>query len=354
MTRHAHRVRSSRLDYRLVRDARPRRAFTLVELLVVIAIIGILIGLLLPAVQAARESARRAQCKNNLKQIGLALQNYHSAQNYFPMGLYKAMGPAWSCYVLSYIEADNSFSGMQFDFSNEGSAPMQWAFRPPVNEINRTAMITACETVFPWTRCPSADLPEHVYDISMDHWHVPKRVPATYLGCASGVWTDDEKGFIPASLPSSEKSQVGAMEYLDGILFTNSAIGVQHVTDGTSNTIIVAEAVPEDVVDHFMDSDAESKGGGIFGAPPGRKDHWSMGGDDCDLDNTRDGSEHLGSTGVAMNQIGVELSFGSKHPGGCQGVMADGSVQFFRNEIDLKVWSNLGTRDDGQPIPSLE
>src|SRR5262249_54432616 len=135
-----------------------RGAFTLVELLVVIAIIGILIALLLPAVQAAREAARRSQCQNNLKQIGLALHGYHDTYKVFPIGMLSAIGNAWSGNMLPYIEGNTSFAQFRFD-AGEGSSVMQWAFPPPVNEANRTPMMTACETVFTWMRCPSANVP---------------------------------------------------------------------------------------------------------------------------------------------------------------------------------------------------
>jgi len=111
-----------------------RRAFTLVELLVVIAIIGILIALLLPAVQAAREAARRSQCTNNLKQIGLALHNYHDVQRSFPLGAYTGVGPVyghlsgtnWRTEILPYLEQGALYSKLTFD----GSAFSGWSGLP--------------------------------------------------------------------------------------------------------------------------------------------------------------------------------------------------------------------------------
>jgi len=340
------------LSFRTVgqRGGFTQRGFTLVELLVVIAIIGVLIGLLLPAVQAARESARRSQCQNNLKQIGLALQSYHDTHKVFPIGLLSAIGPAWSAYAMPYIEANTSYANFRFD-QPEGSGPMQWAFPPPINEAERTPMMTACETLFPWTRCPSANLPEHVYDVSMDGWHLPKRVPSSYLGCASGLATDDEKGckVRKCNLTVSAETNGDALLNLDGILYGNSVVGMQHITDGSSNTIIVAEAVP--LAEDNMTGEPRPS---PLGATISRKDHWAFGGDDCDLNNGKDGSEHCGSTGVPMNQETVELSFGSKHPGGCQAVFADGSVRMMRDTIDLRAWSYLGTRDDGQVAQGVE
>ena len=323
------------------RSMHSRSAFTLVELLVVIAIIGILIGLLLPAVQAARESARRSQCQNNLKQLGLALQIHHDTYGKFPKGLLGSKGAAWSGYILPFIEQSNHYSQFKVDGAdNEGADEFQWARPPPFNEALRTPMITACETVFPFFRCPSAALPEHVYDTSSDNWCVPKRSPCTYLGCASGTWTNDEKGRNPSG-SLNDISLLG----LDGILFSHSEINMKHITDGTSNTIIAGEAFPD-----AQDRDTRESvgGGGVFGgATGGPKDHWAIGGDDCDVDH--DGSEHCGSTGVPINDSN-ELAFGSKHPSGCQVLLTDGSARFIQETIDKTVWSWLGTRDDGNPI----
>ncbi len=322
------------------------KAFTLVELLVVIAIIGILIALLLPAVQAAREAARRAQCKNNLKQIGTGLLNYENTHLVFPMGLQNAIGCAWSGYILPFVEENNKFKNFVFDKS-EGSAPMQWAYAPPVHPSKETAMIIACETVFPFYRCPSAAIPLHVYDVSIDNWIVPKRVPAMYLGCASGVWTNDEQGINP---DSGTTQYHHALKGLDGVLFGNSAIKIRDITDGTSHTMIVGEALP-DITTTTLTKDT------IFLR---RKDHWAIGGDDADLRQGNDGSEHCGSTALPINAddmngtVNVELSFGSAHKGGCHILMADGSVQFLTDDIMPDLWVALGTRAGGEVIAKLE
>ena len=112
-----------------VARGRARMAFTLVELLVVIAIIGILVALLLPAIQAAREAARRSQCQNNLKQIGLAMTNYESATKTLPPGCFLGEGSAWSAFILPYLEEGAAFDWLTIGETDAGN--YQWANSAP-------------------------------------------------------------------------------------------------------------------------------------------------------------------------------------------------------------------------------
>ena len=186
-----------------------QRGFTLVELLVVIAIIGILVALLLPAVQAAREAARRSQCSNNLKQIGLALQMYNDTLQVTPDGALGAQGAAWSGYILPFIEQQSLQDIM--DFSHSGN---QWAVGFPGDPNSRMGNLVATETVIPSYRCPSASVPLHVYYISTDNWVVFRRVPATYLACASGHTNDQNMYTFPRTGRLSR-----LMHNLDGVMF---------------------------------------------------------------------------------------------------------------------------------------
>ena len=153
-----------------------RHAFTLVELLVVIAIIGILVGLLLPAVQAAREAARRMQCANNLKQMGLALHEYHDSHRTFPSGFIFPNRVFWTGMILPYVE--------------QGPLYQTLDFRLPFNDGNLPNG-AACAKYLPIFRCPSSNSPER-----LSVQGVSNRVPSNYLGVGSGTATRD-RGEIP-------------------------------------------------------------------------------------------------------------------------------------------------------------
>jgi prepilin-type N-terminal cleavage/methylation domain-containing protein/prepilin-type processing-associated H-X9-DG protein len=310
-----------------------KRGFTLVELLVVIAIIGVLIALLLPAVQAAREAARRTQCTNNLKQMGLALHMYQDQVKVLPMGAYDTQGAGWTCYILPYIEQQNLYSTLRFIEGEEG----QWAH--PSDVIPAAVRATrpnmrATETVIPGYRCPSAGVAEHVKYISSDAWHTLGRVPGCYIGSASGI------------VKNQNQNQ---LRNVDGMIFTESGIRIGDATDGLSNTMLVGETLPDDTP-----STAREPHQGT------NADHWYIGSDDIDISD--DFSEFLGSTGVPMNiflqklrtgetptlgEQQMQLSYGSAHPGGCHILLGDGSVRFVSETVDTVTWSNLGNREDG-------
>src|SRR5262245_1202766 len=130
-----------------------QRGFTLVELLVVIAIIGILVALLLPAVQAAREAARRSQCMNNLKQIGIALQNFHDSNKTLPPGVALGEGAMWSGFILAQLEESALANSVKIDYVNSRpyahDQPSYGTLADPYRNV------AACETLIPVFRCPS-------------------------------------------------------------------------------------------------------------------------------------------------------------------------------------------------------
>jgi len=295
------------------------RGFTLVELLVVIAIIGILIGLLLPAVQAARESGRRAYCLNNLKQMALASQQYAVVNQKFPPGfVFKEVdgsleGPFWTAYLLPFMEQDALFSTLDF---SQG-----WSTGHPNAD--------ACSHVISGFRCPSANAPLH-----MNIQGIDRRVPATYLACASGT-VPKESGSDP------RVSNFG----LDGTFYNFSATKLSDITDGTSKTVAFGEAV-FDITVAGVDY-----GGGIHIV-----DHWYIGSPSI---NPAEVSECLATTAVPINSVfekeafidAKELCFSSRHGSGAQIAFTDGHVEMVVSTIDPEVWSGMGTRSNGEVLP---
>ncbi|WP_254506651.1 DUF1559 domain-containing protein [Anatilimnocola floriformis] len=294
-----------------------RRAFTLVELLVVIAIIGVLVALLLPAVQSAREAARRTQCSNNLRQLGIGMHNYHDTLNTFPFG-WSDFGQGWSACILPYIEQAPLWNSIQWNDAND------W-------DIDNSPNEQACGTLIKTLRCPSAAIPQYV-----NNQGIPKRVPACYRGVASSTADSDD--------PST--SAVGRyleQSDLEGIFFGNSRIAFKNITDGTSNTFMMGEC--------YWDT---------YSQDGNQMDFWYIGSPQVDPwpANATEFSEFVGSTGVPMNARKIatasgyvkELSFTSFHPVGTLFCMADASVRFVPYTMDAVTYKAMGSRDGGEVL----
>src|SRR5262245_15205530 len=278
-------------------QCRRRIAFTLIELLVVIAIIAILIGLRLPAVQKVREAAARIKCANNLKQIGLALHNYHDAYGRFPPGYRDPRpdaqpGPGWGwpVFLLPFVEQTSLHAQIDPDRTVLGGGA----------DIS----VPTPQTLTPLAvfRCPSDPGPP---------------VNATYDGHA----TDSYRG-VGWSRPQTAIGPKGLMitniANPNGVLFRNSQIRVADVTDGLSGTIFVAEVCL---------AERRDKWGGIW-AGSNRKDQYG-----------------LWISGViwAIDEGPLRLNgpdkwgFCSPHPAGCGVLLGDGSVRFMRDAIDPRI-----------------
>lgn len=306
------------------------RGFTLIELLVVIAIIAILIALLLPAVQQAREAARRTSCKNNLKNIGLALHNYHDTIGVFPFG-FDERETLWSAMILPQLEQSNLYQTLIWKESGAGN----WNSNGSPNE-------KACGTLFPVFRCPSMAVAEHVTNQG-----IPGRVPTSYRAVSGSNAVSDDKSTVPAGHPVvALEDQTG----LNGMFYGCSSVRFRDITDGTSNTLMIGESF----TDPRFVKDGQGMDYWLFGAP-------QTGGWDC-RPGDRGGTEHsegLGSTywhintrvrDPGMNGRIMELTFGSYHVGGAQFALADGSARFIGENIDLGVLRALGSCGGGEVI----
>jgi prepilin-type processing-associated H-X9-DG protein len=309
----------------------------LIELLVVIAIIGVLVSLLLPAVQKVREAANRTQCQNNLKQLGLALQNYHESNNCFPPGtLTIGSGPdaiqhGWIARILPYIELDNLHRLYHFEvrWDHQLNDSTDLAINP--NQLNQFRIKL--------TQCPSAR---------------SKRVGGNNRGptdySAINIIHNSEDDYTPYTNQNQYHNS--------GVLGRVSAADMQHDTtgyriadilDGASNTILVAEDAGRNDrwINGLLDSVTSTNGSWAVA--------WANPGTEIDVRGYNVAAHHRGGPGAActVNCInGSELY--SFHPGGAQVVMGDGSVHFLRNNITLQLLRALITRSGREPVNSAD
>ena len=306
-----------------------REAFTLVELLVVIAIIGILIGMLLPAIQQVREAARRIKCANNLKQQSLAVHNYESVNQKFPPAFNHPGGGLWSGFLLPFIDQDNLFKTLDMN------GP--WNARGGV-----TPNSTAVGEIIEVYRCPTAG----VGPAQFDPFPNTNRGPCTYLACASGLIAIESGAF-----PWTGFDQNGGLGS-DGIFYFNSETRFAEIFDGSSNTVLIGESLPDQTL-FGIDYSGNSQ----------KVDHWYIGSEEVNS-NTVSGelSECLGSTACVLNAIKFdatpindkELAFGSDHPAGANISFADGHTSHLSSDIDLRIWQAIGTRGGGEFNASLD
>lgn len=311
-----------------------RSAFTLVELLVVIAIIGILIGMLLPAVQMVREAARRIQCANNVKQQSLAMLNYESAHRHFPAGYEFPGMTMWSCHILPFIEQVNLHDTLDLN------GP--WSLLEGATEANANALSTYLAVY----RCPSADIPVSQFDplVATD------RTPCCYLACCSGL-NNRESG----DKPWAGMDRYNSWSASDGIFYLNSHTEIAEIMDGLSTTVLLGESLPD------QDLIGTDYSGNIQ-----KVDHWYIGSAELptydSLNNSAESSECLGSTACPVNSLFIadspindkELSFGSAHPQGVNIGFADGHVNFITNSIDQRIWSAIGSRQEGEVVTTVD
>jgi len=317
-------------------EPRPR-AFTLVELLVVIAIIGILIALLLPAVQAAREAARRMQCSNNLKQIGLALHNYAASHQVFP--------PGTICYYPAntnpdpWVDASSSTPGRHgtswmvqiLPFMEQAPLHDKWDFSKNVLGNAAVAMTDISDFYCPSRRdgVRAKDVP-----IMFQNW---TSGGTDYGGCAGAgnYWSGAGSPPCVHVMWNSELVR----DYELGVFTLNKPTAFRDIPDGTSTTLMTGE-LQRLAESHLPPEFTTVQCHGIS------YDGWAVGGVST-LFDTDIPPESPGG----INNWFFE-SAGSDHPGGALLGLADGSVQFFSENLDSAVFHAMGSRDGGELVNS--
>ncbi len=327
---------------KMTNHRRPWRAFTLVELLVVIAIIGILVALLLPAVQSARDAARRTQCANNLRQIGLAILNFETAQGELPPGGKNPRASSyqtdasWWTHTLPYFEEEAI--GENFDY--RGLFGGTEAF-----EINYRLLVAA--GALPIMVCPSSDLARLTEDGQLAGIARPN-----YVAIAGGV------GDPPHPTTRRKPCSYGDCGWFsDGGCFPSfftfqsgegGGVTLKRVTDGTSKTMMIAEQSGWcfDVDGTPVDCRADCYHSFVTGPVNDNPRIFNL---TVVLHSINENSAALyGIKGTSRGLCAPNTPILSAHPGGAQAVFADGSVRMLAEDLDLWTLYNMANRDDGE------
>lgn len=348
-----------------------RRAFTLIELLVVIAIIAVLVGLLLPAVQKVREAAARMKCSNNFKQVGLAVHNFESAQGFFPRSGEHLIHSGTTHYktqcfhspltlILPYIEQGNIYNQINLkERHNEGSNATAAAagqgygavvkiYICPTNPVRTAERDTQGYAVTDVAFLPYVEVgagqflvPAGKYNSAISSAPYPLSYYQTYTGGSPDVAPN--KTF--QLKPSSQLASLGFDPFLGGARISS-------VTDGTSNSVLAYE-----------DTGRHEGMTGAGCSPPNNyldpvtlqgRAHWRFGEPDSSSGNSQQINNQMTLWGKSPNtpchDVANSNEPASYHTGGCNFLMADGSVRFMRDTTPLATLFAMGTRDGGEAV----
>lgn len=331
---------------------RRRPGFTLIELLVVIAIIAILIALLLPAVQQAREAARRTQCKNNIKQLGLALHNYHDNFLVFPPGVISSttggapyQGWGWNAMILPYMDQAPLYNTINFSGTMQATAVANGPATQTIGALLCPSDVGGAKVAF-------FDIVATVGGTATNYANVVAR--SSYPGVV-GWWNNGgtPTGLNGATVPTTQNYR--------GVFGLNSRIGIRDMTDGTSNAIVVGEryspnaggqTTPLQPVGHSTwlgSGGALSDNAAVAHVLGDTVAITSLGPNGATAPFTPAGYRINGNNGGAAPR-GQTSGFGSMHTGGCHFLLGDGTVRFISENIDNGIYRNLGTINDGTPV----
>ena len=324
------------------------RGFTLVELLVVIAIIGVLIALLLPAVQQAREAARRMQCQNQMKQLGLALHNYHDTNNAFPFGARSGLGaPNWRIGVLPFMEQSALYNQLDISssraiggFSGDREDNDTYGYGTGANSI-------LAGLVVPGWNCPSSTCSTNASGQNPTVNNEEKGQTHDYVGIAGA--TPDPSG--ATSGKCSAQIGYGGIVCENGMLHPNGVRRMRDIIDGTSNTMIVGE---QSGLVGTLDMRANYHGGWAGFSSSSRPSAITGNAYGAGLTTVRyrinADTTICNSSSGCNSTYDLNTPLNSFHPGGTQGLLCDGSVKFLQETIQMEIFLMLSARDDGEVI----
>ncbi len=328
---------------------RYRPGFTLIELLVVIAIIGVLIGLLLPAVQKVREAANRMTCANNLKQLGLAVHNYHDTYSAFPPDRYANDWPTWAVVILPYIEQNNVYQlwNLQLRYQEQPN-------RGNINDPTRREIKTYY--------CPSRRSPSGMFSVNDPNAATSRPGGLSDYASNGGfsnaqgiMMVGNSQGVDPSGIPlTTITPRTPPWAAFDGAAVgskctdVKSQTTVASVSDGLSNTLLIGEKY---IRPNSFEGRNEDRS--IFGSENANTYRRLVGTNPTNPPVAHPIVQTINDPGPDANgTTWANASFGSHHPGICQFVFGDGSVKPIQNNIALATMQLLGTRNDGQPIPN--
>jgi prepilin-type N-terminal cleavage/methylation domain-containing protein/prepilin-type processing-associated H-X9-DG protein len=338
----------------MISTTRQRRGFTLIELLVVIAIIAVLIALLLPAVQAAREAARRSQCVNNLKQIGLGVMNYESAIGCFPPGEKGCCWGTWGVFILPFIEQSQLYNAWNTAGNNSSGSTLDGNWRYGGN-TNTTVTWSQVNTYM----CPSdpnagvlrggAGPRYHNYAVNYGNGDQAQNPAETFPAQSNASVTVIFNG---APFTDMGSPNIDITGYAAGMITTTPA-KISSILDGLSNTLMASElrivAPPNDLRGFSWWGPSSNFNTSIT---PNSTYPDVMGNGGCGSTSPLITPPCNNGLQNSLGNTEVYLGARSFHPGGVNAVMCDGSVRFFKNTINLITWMAAGSSKGGEVVSS--
>ena len=317
-------------------SSRSQRGFTLIELLVVIAIIAILIGLLLPAVQKVREAAARMKCSNNLKQIGIAAHNFHDVNGKLPNAYDARTGLSWHVLILPFVEQDNLYK--LFDMTNASTSHAIVGRNDPHGLVK-----------IPTYQCPSSPLTEQAFGAPNNTNGDSDRIPGNSSGRPAAIahyfGVNGPRGTNPATgaaYPTGTATHEGVPAATSGMFQRDGNNNLTGITDGTSNTIMVAEMswVSPQYGTRYR---TWVRGGEEYaGVVAGRPSFVVSG------KNVTNAINSIFTANVIVPYN--DLPFGSMHSGGMNAAFGDGSIRFLRQSLDMATYRALASKNGGEVV----